>query len=129
ALAQKGCPVVCITGDGSMLMNGQEITVAIQEELPVIFVVLNDNGYGMVKHGQRMTGAEEIGVEIPKTNFASFARAMGAQGYVIHSPEDLLALDVNEICNRNGPTLLDVRIDPDEIPPIGVRTQLLAQNS
>jgi acetolactate synthase I/II/III large subunit len=127
ALAQKGCPVVCITGDGSMLMNGQEITVAIQEELPVVFVVLNDNGYGMVKHGQRMTGAEEIGVEIPKTNFATFARAMGAEGYVIHSPEDLLALDVSEICNRNGPTLLDVRIDPDEVPPIGVRTQLLAQ--
>ena len=74
-----------------------------------------------------MTGAEEIGTEIPKTDFAAFARSMGAEGYVIHSPEDLLALDVGAICSRNGPTLLDVRIDPDEIPPIGVRTQVLAQ--
>jgi acetolactate synthase-1/2/3 large subunit len=126
ALVQKGNPVVCITGDGSILMNGQEITVAIQEQLPVVFVILNDSGYGMVKHGQRMTGAEEIGVGLPKTNFASFAKAMGAEGHVVHSPEDLLALDIKKICSRKGPTVLDVRIDVDEIPPIGVRTQVLS---
>jgi len=125
ALVQKGSPVVCITGDGSILMNGQEITVAVQEELPVVFVILNDSGYGMVKHGQRMTGAEEVGVDMPKTDFASFAQAMGAEGYVIHSPGDLLALDVQQICNRKGPTVLDVRIDKDEVPPIGVRTSVL----
>ncbi len=127
ALAQKGNPVVCITGDGSVLMNGQEITVAVQEELPVIFVVLNDSSYGMVKHGQQMTGAEEIGTELPKTNFASFARAMGVDGYVINSPSDLLSLDVKAICSRKGPTLLDVRIDTNEVPPIGVRTKVIAQ--
>jgi len=118
--------VVCITGDGSVLMNGQEITVAVQERLPVVFVILNDSGYGMVKHGQRMTGAEEIGVDMPKTNFASFARAMGADGHVICSPEDLLALDVKKICSKKGPTVLDVRIDVEEVPPIGVRTQILS---
>lgn len=127
ALAQKGNPVVCITGDGSVLMSGQEITVAVQEELPVIFVVLNDSSYGMVKHGQKMTGAEEIGTELPKTNFASFARAMGIDGYVINSPSDLLSLDVKAICSRKGPTLLDVRIDPNEVPPIGVRTKVIAK--
>ena len=126
ALVQKGSPVVCITGDGSILMSGQEITVAIQEELPVIFVILNDSGYGMVKHGQRMTGAEEIGVDMPKTDFASFGRAMGAEGHVIHSPQDLLALDIQQICSRKGPTVLDVRIDAEEIPPIGLRTSVLA---
>lgn len=125
ALVQKGSPVVCITGDGSILMNGQEITVAVQEELPVVFVILNDSCYGMVKHGQRMTGAEVIGVDMPKTDFASFARAMGAEGHVIESPEDLLALDVLHICNRKGPTVLDVRIDAEEVPPIGVRTSVL----
>lgn len=127
ALAQKGNPVVCITGDGSVLMNGQEITVAVQEQLPVVFVILNDSGYGMVKHGQRMTGAEEIGVDMPKTNFASFARAMGAEGHVIYSPEDLLALDIKKICNKKGPTVLDIRIDVEEVPPISLRTKVIAQ--
>ena len=60
-------------------------------------MILNDSGYGMVKYGQRMTGAEEIGVDLPKTNFASFAKAMGAEGHVVHSPEDLLALALKNV--------------------------------
>lgn len=125
ALARPGDPVACIVGDGSMLMSGQEITVAIQEKLPVIFVVLNDSAFGMVKHGQRMTGAEPIGTAIPQTDFAAFASAMGAKSHVIESPQDLLALDGKTIAATPGPTLLDVRIDKDEIPPIGFRTSFL----
>ncbi|WP_455205268.1 thiamine pyrophosphate-binding protein, partial [Kaarinaea lacus] len=52
--AAMGCnkgPIVCITGDGSFLMNGSELTVAVAEQLSVIFVVLNDASLGMVKHG------------------------------------------------------------------------------
>ncbi|MGS2724550.1 thiamine pyrophosphate-binding protein [Porticoccus sp. GXU_MW_L64] len=125
ALARPGSPVVCLTGDGSMLMSGQELTVAVQEELPVIFVVLNDSAYGMVYHGQKLTGGEPIGSELPFVNFATAAKAMGADGYVIHSPEDLLSLDIDKICKQGKPTLLDVRIDPEEVPPIGMRTDAL----
>jgi len=48
ALANRAVPVVCITGDGSLLMNGQEMTVALTEQLTVLFVILNDAalGYG-----------------------------------------------------------------------------------
>jgi len=127
ALAEKGSPVVCITGDGSLLMSGQEITVAIQEKLPVVFVILNDSCYGMVRHGQKLTGAEPIGFDLPVIDFAAFARSMGAEGIVIESPEQLLALDVDAICKREGPTLLDVRIDPDEVPPMGMRAKALTQ--
>ncbi|WP_293614697.1 thiamine pyrophosphate-binding protein [Porticoccus sp.] len=125
ALAEKGSTVVCITGDGSMLMSGQEITVASQENLPVVFVILNDSCYGMVRHGQQLTGAEPIGYELPVIDFSAFARSMGIVSHVIHSPDDLLALDIDAICNRKGPTLLDIRIDPDEAPPMGMRTKAL----
>jgi len=125
ALACPGDPIVCLVGDGSMLMAGQEITVAIQEKLPVIFVVLNDRGYGMVRHGQRKTGAESIGHQLPPIDFAAFAEAMGVPGYVIESPNDLRKVDSATICGRKGPSLLDVRIDRDETPPIGLRTRML----
>lgn len=128
ALARPDKPVVCITGDGSLLMNGQEITVAVEENLPVVFVVLNDSGYGMVKHGQRMSGAEEIGFSLPVTDFASFAEAMGVEGHVIYSADDLLKLDCQAFFKKQGPTLLDVRIDQNEAPPIGMRTQTLKQD-
>ncbi|MBI5007108.1 MAG: thiamine pyrophosphate-binding protein [Nitrosomonadales bacterium] len=125
AAANPDAPVVCITGDGSMLMNGQEISVAVAERLSIVFVVLNDRSLGMVKHGQRLAGAEQIGCELPPTDFAMLARALGAAALTIRSPEDLAGLDIDALCKRNGPTLLDVHIDPEEIPPMNVRMRVL----
>ena len=126
AAANPEVPVVCITGDGSFLMNGQEISVAVAERQTVIFVVLNNQSLGMVKHGQRMAQAEQIGCDLPPTDFAALARAMGAVAHTIHAPADLLNLDIAAICARQGPTLLDVFIDPDEVPPMNVRMRVLA---
>lgn len=125
ALANRRCPVVCLTGDGSYLMNGQEITVAAELGLSVLYVVLNDGALGMVKHGQRLAGAEPIGFQLPKVDFAAMAAAMGIPGYVIRSPHDLDALDFGALLSRRGPTLLDVRIDGEEVPPMNVRMKTL----
>gem|GEM_PF-61801 len=126
AMANKDCPVVCITGDGSMLMSGQEITVAHAEGLPIIFVILNDSALGMVKHGQRLANAEKIGFQLPEVDFCLFARSMGINSHTIRSPADLINLDINELIKLNGPTLLDVYIDPEEVPPMGMRVKALA---
>jgi acetolactate synthase I/II/III large subunit len=125
AASNPQSPVVCITGDGSLMMNGQEISVAVAEGLTVIFVILNDQALGMVKHGQRLAGAERIGFQLPSTDFAAMARAMGADGYTVRSPEDMAALDIEAICSKKGPTLLDVFIDGEEVPPMNLRMQVL----
>lgn len=127
ALGAPGDPVVCITGDGSLLMSSQEITVAIQEKLPVIFVILNDAALGMVKHGQRLAQAEPTAFELPEINYCDYAKAMGVPGYLIHSPQDFLTLDIEAMCQRRGPTLLDVRIDPEEVPPMMTRMRVLGK--
>ena len=119
-------PVVCITGDGSYLMNGQEITVAVAHKLNVIFVVLNDHALGMVKHGQKLTEAEAIGHRIPPINLCEMATAMGADGYIIQDIGDFEQIDFEAISTtQHGPTLLDVRVDEDEIPPMGMRVTAL----
>lgn len=125
ALAAPGNPVVCITGDGALLMSGQELTTAVQEKLPVIFVILNDAALGTVKHGQQMAGAELIGFDLPRIDFVAYAKAMGAQGYSIHSPQDMAELDIKALCKRAGPTVLDVHIDLNEVPPIEERIKML----
>ena len=109
-------------------MSGQEITVAVAEKLPVIFVVLNDSALGMVKHGQRLGGAEEVAFELPPVDFSQVARAMGAAAETIRTVDDLAALDFAEICKREGPTLLDVYIDPEEVPPMGARMKSLGRD-
>lgn len=125
AMANRSCPVVCLTGDGSYLMNGQEITVAAELGLPVLYVVLNDGALGMVKHGQRLAGAEPIGFQLPKVDFAAMAAAMGIPGHVVRSPQELDALDFSALLSRRGPTLLDVRIDGEEVPPMNLRMKTL----
>jgi acetolactate synthase-1/2/3 large subunit len=118
-------PVVCITGDGAYLMSGQEITVAVMEQLTVVFVVLNDSALGMVKHGQRIAKAESIGCEISPVDYSKLAEAMNIHGHVIHSPQELDSLDFDAMLRRKGPTLLDIRIDAEEVPPISVRMKTL----
>jgi len=125
ALACPGEPIVCITGDGSLLMSGQEMTVALQHQLPVVFIILNDSSLGMVKHGQLLGGAENIGHQLPAVDFSEMARAMGVVGYRIKQSQDLLNLNIQTICSRNGPTVLDVLIDPDEVPPMDMRIKTL----
>ncbi|PWB57980.1 MAG: acetolactate synthase [Nitrosomonadales bacterium] len=125
ALANRAVPVVCITGDGSLLMNGQEMSVALAEKLTVVFVILNDGALGMVKHGQRMAGAEQIGFELPAVDFRLLAESMGIPGHVIRTAEDFDNLDLDAILRRSGPTVLDVRIDGEEVPPMGLRLKIL----
>ena len=125
SMAVADTPVVCITGDGSWLMSGQEITVAVEEQLTIIFVILNDSAYGMVRHGQTLTGAEPTANKLAKVDFAAMANSMGTPAHIINSPEDLNRLDIKTICARKGPTVLDVRIDQNEAPPIGLRTNVL----
>ncbi len=127
ALGADGAPTVCITGDGSFLMSGQELTVAVAEKLPMVFIILHDSALGMVMHGQRLGGAEEVAYELPEVDFAAVARAVGAQAHTIRTIEELTAIDFEEICKREGPTLLDVHIDPEESPPMGSRMKTLGR--
>ena len=119
------CPTVCITGDGAYLMSGQEIAIAAQEKLPVIFVILNDSAYGMVMHGQRISGAEPIGFKLQTVSFAKLVDAMGIQSHTIKSPDDFDSIEFEKIVSHKGPTLLDVCIDKEEVPPMVSRLQSL----
>lgn len=125
AMAAPGNPIVCVTGDGALLMGGQELNTAVQEKLPIIFVILNDTAFGMVKHGQQLAGAESIGVDLSPVDFVSYARSMGAHAQRIDSPAEMAMLDIAAICRRTGPTVLDVHIDANEEPPLKQRIKIL----
>ena len=125
ASAVKSAPVICFTGDGSYLMAGQEITTALQENLNLLMVVLNDSALGMVRHGQSLSGGEPIGNRLPVIRYADMAEAMGIESYRIETMEQLLSLDLGAILQRSGPCLLDVLVDSNEIPPMGSRMKVL----
>jgi len=127
AIALKGTPVCCLTGDGSYLMSSHEITVAVQQKATLIIILINDACLGMVKHGQALGGGEEIGYKLPQINYAEIAKQLGAKGFTIRTGDEFQSLDMDEICQHKGPTLINVYIDPNEVPPMGSRMKVLTK--
>jgi acetolactate synthase-1/2/3 large subunit len=120
AFGDRRAPSVCITGDGCYLMSSQEITVAVEQKLPVLFVVLNDRAYGLIRHGHRLMGKEQVDFSIPSVDFAMMAVACGAEAHTIRETKDFDRIDWSNLAVRQGPTLLDILIDPEEKPPLAM---------
>lgn len=119
---------LCITGDGSMLMSSLELTVAVEQRLPVTYLVLNDSALGMVRHGQKLSGAEPIAHEITEVRFDQLARACGASGLRVERLAELDAIDGAWFeSDDGGPCVIDVRIDRDAVPPMADRVRGLAE--
>jgi len=72
-----------------------------------------------------LAGAEQIGVDLPLVDFSLMAASLGIPGHVIHTAEEFERLDLEAIFTRQGPTVLDIRVDKDEIPPMGLRLKVL----
>jgi len=113
--------VVSIVGDGGFLMNGMEISTAVAYKKQVIWIVLNDGQHGMIYHGCRMLGYPPLSTQYPICDVAKIAEGMGARAMYIQEPGEINQKLIQDIINRGEPTVLDVRIDPNEIPPIGSR--------
>ncbi len=125
ALAARDVPILCVTGDGSYLMSGAEITVAQELRLNIVFVIWNDSALGSVKHGQRLSNAERIAFELPDYDYAQHAKCLGVQSMRVESIEDLKSSSL-EVCFRSpGPILLDFVIDSEQTPPMNSRVAVL----
>ncbi len=121
--AKPEVPVVDIAGDGSFGMTENNLATAIEEELPVIVVVLNNRVLGMVAQWQRLFYDERYSAVKLKGNpdFVKLADAYGAEGVRVETLEEFRR-EVKRAIGAEVPTVIDVPIDPDEnvmpmIPP------------
>lgn len=118
----NGRKAVAIVGDGAMLMN-MEVNTAAKQQLPVIWIVLNDGRYNMCYQGMAaldMAGFADA--TFPPTDFAMLARAMGAAGRRVES-EDGLEAALSQALAAPGPFVLDVLIDADQVAPTNGRNE------
>ncbi len=115
-------PVIAIAGDGAFLMNGMEVATAVNYNLPVIWIILNDAHLGMVYHGQKMApNARVVASTFKRVDFCKVAEGLGAQGIRIEKPGEINMNMMDEIIASGRPTVLDVVIDPEEPPPMKSR--------
>jgi acetolactate synthase-1/2/3 large subunit len=107
--------VVSITGDGGMLMQLGELATAVQEGLNVVVLVLNDGGYGAIRHYQRFNfGERYASVDLRNPDFAKVADGFGADGIGVETVDDLRS-GLREALGSHQVTVLDIRIDPQEV--------------
>lgn len=76
ALAGAG-PTICVTGDGGFLFACGELATAVQAEIPVTVVLVDDGGYGMLRFDQLHAGDEPFGVDLARPDFAALAASFG----------------------------------------------------
>ncbi len=110
-------PVVCLTGDGCLFMNGTEISTAVSEGANVVFVVLNNGRLDMVNKGMRNhVGRDDGTVFKQPVDAAMFADSMGAYSFKAFGKSEFRAM-FREALSLNRTVVIDAMVDPEEIPP------------
>ena len=121
-LAAGKRPVIALVGDGAFLMNGMEVATAVNHKIQVIWVVMNNSMLGMVYHGRKLAGIEEgIKSRFERVDFVKLAEGLGARGIRITRPGEINKELMDDIIASGRPTVLDVIIDEEDVPPIHSR--------
>ncbi len=118
--------VICVTGDGSIQMNIQELSTALQYELPVLVLNLNNRYLGMVKQWQDMiySGRHSQSYMESLPDFARLAQAYGHVGISITRPDELESKlsEALEQVRNNRLVFVDVMVDGTEhVYPMHIR--------
>ncbi len=116
--AKVACPddtVVCVAGDGSLIMTCQELATCVNEEIPVKVFLMNNGYMGMVRQWQELFWDNRYsGVELgPSPDWVKLAEAFGATGMRCEKDDELEGM-MSAAIEQDGPVLVDVRVTPKE---------------
>lgn len=89
-LARPQRKVLAVMGDGSFLMNSQEIETAVREKIPLKILVWVDGSYGLIKWKMDIEEGAHDTVDFGNPDFVKYAESFGAHGHLVGSAEELL---------------------------------------
>jgi acetolactate synthase-1/2/3 large subunit len=116
--AKVACPdqnVVCLAGDGSLVMTCQELATCVHHEIPVKVFLMNNGYMGMVRQWQELFWEKRYSsVEMgPSPDWVKLAEAFGATGMRCEDSADLEEM-MGKALEVDGPVLIDVRVSKEE---------------
>ncbi|HAV7005629.1 TPA: acetolactate synthase large subunit [Escherichia coli] len=133
ALANPDRKVLCFSGDGSLMMNIQEMATASENQLDVKIILMNNEALGLVHQQQSLFYKQGVfAATYPgKINFMQIAAGFGLETCDLNNEADPQAA-LQEIINRPGPALIHVRIDAEEkvypmVPPGAANTEMVGE--
>jgi acetolactate synthase-1/2/3 large subunit len=110
AFADRGRPVVALTGDGGLLMCAAELLTAAREKLRVVVVVFNDASLSLIEIKQQRRGYAPAGVDLGVVKWCTLAESFGVPAFAADN-EPALVRAIEEATSIDGPALIDARID------------------
>ena len=123
-LAHPEATVVCVTGDGSIQMNIQELSTATQYGIPVVVICLNNHFLGMVKQWQDLiySGRHSQTYMNSLPDFVKLAESYGHVGIQISTPDELESKLQEAFSIKNKLVFVDINVDETEhVYPMQVR--------
>ncbi|MBK8871473.1 MAG: thiamine pyrophosphate-binding protein [Elusimicrobia bacterium] len=119
-------PVVALVGDGSFAMNGLEVHTAVENKIPVVWVVMNNGGHGMVHVGESIQFKGKFNTSLfnHRVDAAGIGEAVGALAFRVERPGEVEEALRKALCSGR-PCVIDVRGDPRDRPPLGIRIATL----
>jgi len=105
--------VVAVTGDAGFMMNSQEIETAMRINTPLVILIWNDCGYGLIEWKQMQTYGRTSNVRFNNPDFVKYAESFGAKGYRIEKTTDLLPV-LKQALADNTVSIIDCPVDYGE---------------
>lgn len=122
-------PVIAIVGDACFTMNGMELITAAEYGIPrLVWIVENNQMHGITYHGSKMVGSRLplASVRYQRAlDIAAITRAMGLASFVVEKPNEIQGA-LKEALLVKGPSVIEVRTDPEIGPPLGDRAKSIA---
>lgn len=119
-MAKRQAPdriVVAMAGDGCFLMNGQEFATAVQLDIPIIVVIIDNGMYGTIRmHQERHFPRRVLATELTNPDFAAYARAFGGHGERVETTEEFKSAFQRAI-QSGRPAILHCFLDQQAITP------------
>src|SRR5271165_5047968 len=109
-LARPEAKVLAVMGDGSFLMNSQEIETAIRERIPLVVLIWVDNAYGLIKWKMDLELGHHRDVDFNNPDFVRYAESFGATGYKITAADQLLPT-LKKALAANGVSVIACPVD------------------
>jgi acetolactate synthase-1/2/3 large subunit len=108
---------VCFTGDGDFVMSSPEFATAVQYELPIVVLLVNNGMYATIRmHQERLFPGRVIGTTLENPDFPALAEAYGGYGERVESTEGFGAA-LERALASGKPALLELPVDPERISP------------
>ena len=112
-LARPESKVLAVVGDGAFLMNSQEIETAVRERIPLVVLIWEDGGYGLIEWKMDLELGEHYYVKFGNPDIVGYAESFGAKGYRINSAEELLPT-LTAALDDDGVSLICCPVDYSE---------------